>query len=91
MLKIGAEVQQSLHAPRWRISKACGTQNCVEVAAAGDGTVAVRDSKHPDGALLRYSAAEWRDFIAGAKNGEFDDLVEPDIQPPLAWRRSALE
>jgi len=40
------------------------------------GTVAVRDSKDPDGAVLIYSAAEWRDFIAGAKNGEFDDLFQ---------------
>jgi hypothetical protein len=35
----------------------------------------VRDSKNPDGAVLLYTAAEWRDFITGAKNGDFDDLA----------------
>jgi hypothetical protein len=38
--------------------------------------VAVRDSKKPDGAILSYTADEWRDFIIGAKLGEFDDLFE---------------
>jgi hypothetical protein len=68
-------VQQPSHALRWRTSRACGTQNCVQVAAAGGGAVAVRDSKSPDGAILMYTAAEWRDFLVGAKNGEFDDLI----------------
>jgi hypothetical protein len=34
--------------------------------------MAVRDSKHPDGPVLRFSAEEWRAFLAGAKTGEFD-------------------
>ena len=47
---------------------------CVELAPA-DGMVAIRDSKDPDGPILRYTAAEWLAFLHGAKNGEFDNLV----------------
>jgi hypothetical protein len=44
---------------------------CTEVALLPDGGRAVRDSKHPDGPVLRFSAEEWRAFLAGAKAGEF--------------------
>lgn len=39
---------------------------CVEVAPLGD-RVAVRDSKRPDGAVVVYSASEWRSFLTQAK------------------------
>jgi hypothetical protein len=45
--------------------------NCVEVASMPDGGVAVRDSKHPDGPVLRFTEAEWDAFTAGVRNGEF--------------------
>ncbi|OHV63468.1 DUF397 domain-containing protein [Pseudofrankia sp. BMG5.36] len=45
---------------------------CVEVAALPDGGRAVRDSKDPEGPVLRFTAAEWRAFLAGARDGEFD-------------------
>ncbi|MFI6797923.1 DUF397 domain-containing protein [Streptosporangium canum] len=32
----------------------------------------MRDSKHPDGSGLRYVPKEWRAFVGGVKNGEFD-------------------
>ena len=41
--------------------------NCVEVAANMPGTVAVRDSKHPEGPRLLIPAAEWRAFVRGLK------------------------
>lgn len=46
---------------------------CVELARAG-GMIAIRDSKDPAGPVLMYTPAEWRAFLTGAKNGEFDDL-----------------
>lgn len=46
-------------------------QNCVEVASLPDGGHAVRDSKHPDEAVLTFSASEWNAFIQGVKDGEF--------------------
>jgi hypothetical protein len=45
--------------------------NCVEVAFLGGGEVAVRNSRHPDGASLIFSKAEWDAFLRGAKDGEF--------------------
>jgi hypothetical protein len=45
---------------------------CMEAARLADGGMAIRDSKHPDGPVLRFSAEEWRAFLAGAKVGEFD-------------------
>ncbi|HEX4099429.1 MAG TPA: DUF397 domain-containing protein [Pseudonocardiaceae bacterium] len=44
--------------------------NCVEVASLGDGR-AVRDSKNPTGAVLRFTAAQWSAFTAGIGAGEF--------------------
>jgi hypothetical protein len=50
--------------------------NCVEAARLADGHIGVRHSQHPQGPVLRFSSAEWRAFLAGARNGEFDRLTE---------------
>jgi hypothetical protein len=47
---------------------------CVEVAAA-IGKIAIRDSKDPDGPILVYTPTEFKVFLNGARNGEFDRLV----------------
>ena len=36
--------------------------------------ILMRDSKDPDGPVLAFTEDEWRAFIAGVKDGEFDDL-----------------
>ncbi|MER7113928.1 DUF397 domain-containing protein [Saccharomonospora azurea] len=48
--------------------------NCVEFAPADDdsGDVLIRHSQRPDDATIRYTAAEWRAFVAGVKAGEFE-------------------
>jgi hypothetical protein len=46
--------------------------NCVEVGKLPDGGRAVRDSKDPDGPVLRFTPAEWAAFTAGVRDGEFD-------------------
>jgi Domain of unknown function (DUF397) len=46
----------------------------VEVASLPGDWVGVRDSKDPDGAVLRFSAGEWDAFLGGARNGEFDQF-----------------
>ncbi len=59
----------------WRISKRSGGGDCIEVAFV-DGSVAFRHSRRPDQEVILYSVSEWRAFLAGVKEGEFDDLVE---------------
>jgi hypothetical protein len=56
----------------WRKAKASAdTGQCVEVAANLQGIIAVRDSKNPAGAVLKFTPAEWSAFIGGVKDGEF--------------------
>ncbi len=57
----------------WRKStRSQGATNCVEVADLPNGDRAVRDSKNPTGAPLRFTATEWSAFTAGVRAGEFD-------------------
>jgi Domain of unknown function (DUF397) len=44
------------------------------VASLPDGEIGVRDSKNPGGPVLRFTPDEWRAFIGGARNGEFDSI-----------------
>lgn len=60
----------------WRKSRVSGALgNCVELAQLPSGDVAMRNSRHPDGAALVYTRAEVAAFISGAKDGEFDDVL----------------
>ena len=61
----GAEWRKSSHS-------STGGASCVEVARNLPGVVAVRDSKDPHGPKLIVTPAEWRAFVAGARDGEFD-------------------
>jgi hypothetical protein len=45
--------------------------NCVEVARNLPGVVAVRNSKHPRGPVLKFRPDEWEAFLAGVQAGEF--------------------
>jgi hypothetical protein len=62
--------------PAWRKSSHSGNNGgqCVEVALHPDGASVrlVRDSKDPSGPLLTFTPDEWRAFIAGVRDGEFD-------------------
>jgi hypothetical protein len=50
--------------------------NCVEVANLPGGGIGVRDSKDPEGPVLRFTPGEWHAFIGGAQNGEFDRFAQ---------------
>jgi hypothetical protein len=55
----------------WRTSSASAGTECVVIAIVDD-RVLVRDSKDPVGPILEFTHAEWRAFLVGAANGEFD-------------------
>jgi len=58
----------------WYTSLSCNAGQCVKVGASGQ-TVLIADSKTPNGPILKYSPDEWRAFLAGAKNGDFDNIL----------------
>jgi hypothetical protein len=58
----------------WRKSSYSASGNCVEVATLPNNNLAIRDSKDKVGSILRFSPNEWRAFVAGVKDGEFDNF-----------------
>jgi len=63
----------------WRVSSLCsGNGECVAVAKLPNGDIALSDTKEPKelkertSLVLRFSASEWRAFVAGVRAGEFD-------------------
>jgi hypothetical protein len=43
--------------------------NCVEVASLPAGEIGVRDSRDPDGPVLKFRPAEWHAFVSRAARG----------------------
>jgi hypothetical protein len=59
----------------WIKAKLSGDQgSCVEMRHT-DAGVDVRDSKDPNGPVLRFTKAEFAAWLDGANKGEFDHLV----------------
>jgi hypothetical protein len=60
----------------WSKSRHSGALgNCVEVAKLASGEIAMRNSRFPDGVALVYTPDEMIAFVAGVKDGEFDDVL----------------
>jgi hypothetical protein len=65
-----------LHGVQWRKSRRSTAEGeCVQTAKLPCGGVAVRNSRHPDGPALLFSDAEFRTFLEGVKDGDFDDVL----------------
>lgn len=78
MLVSKTEFEGLIPTEGWRKSSKSDNSGpvCIELNRVGDtGAVAVRDSTAPNGPVLVFTAAEVGAFIAGAKAGEFDDLI----------------
>ena len=59
----------------WLKAQSSGANGqCVEIASTA-GKIAIRDSKDPDGPILVYTPGEFKAFLDGARNGEFDSFV----------------
>ncbi len=60
----------------WQKSSFSGdnTGNSIELAAAADGTIKIRESDDPE-VIATTTPAKLGAFIAGVKAGEFDHLI----------------
>lgn len=73
---MNAAVLAAITPVRWRKSTGSGQLgNCVEAGALEGGEVAIRNSRFPGGPALIFTRDEMAAFLAGAKDGEFDDLL----------------
>ncbi|GGU48552.1 DUF397 domain-containing protein [Streptomyces lavendofoliae] len=52
------------------------TGNCVELAELPGDRVAVRNSRDPHGPALIYTRDEIAAFVAGARDGDFDSVLD---------------
>ena len=50
------------------------TGNCVEMRRA-DESVQIRDSKHPEGAVLKFTKSAFLAWVHGARDGDFTKLI----------------
>jgi hypothetical protein len=66
-----------------RSSLSFSNGNCVEVTELPGGSVAVRNSRDPEGPVLKFTPGEWDAFLGGARLGEFDRFGS------TAYRRGA--
>lgn len=57
--------------PVWRKASYSASGNCVEVASFA-GRILLRNSRARHGPALVFTLAEWKAFLAGAVDGEFD-------------------
>lgn len=62
--------------PWIKATRSATSGNCVELRRRA-GAVEVRDSKDPDGPVLRFTPAELAAFLDGARKAEFDHLAQP--------------
>jgi len=76
-LMLGGHSERPGSDPHWiKSSLSLSNGNCVEVASLPGSQIGVRDSKDPEGPVLRFTSDEWRAFLGGAHNGEFDSFCK---------------
>lgn len=65
----GRKPQLDLTGAEW-LSSSQGVGD-VQIAFV-EGYIAMRDGRNPDGPALIFTPGEWRAFVLGARDGEFD-------------------
>jgi hypothetical protein len=55
----------------YKSTRSAANGECVEIAAS-PGSIVVRDSKDPQGPVLRFATESWREFIELVRAGRMD-------------------
>jgi Domain of unknown function (DUF397) len=72
---LGSPSERPGSGPYWvKSSLSFSNGNCVEVADLPGRTIGLRNSRDPEGPVLRFTPDEWHAFLGGARNGEFDNF-----------------
>jgi len=58
----------------WSISSTCDGGQCIRVARKGEFVV-IGSTNDPDGPVSEFTVDEWRNFLAGARLGDFDGIA----------------
>jgi len=58
----------------WLISRTCDGGACVGVARRGE-YVFIGNTSNSDSPVSKFTVDEWRQFLAGAKLGDFDGIA----------------
>jgi hypothetical protein len=58
---------------KWYVSRTCDTGACIKVTRKGE-IVLIGSTTEPDGPFGEFTVDEFRHFLAGAKNGDFDGI-----------------
>jgi hypothetical protein len=58
----------------WHVSRACDGGACIRVARHGE-SVLIGNTTDPEGPVSKFTTDEWRQFLAGIKLGDFDDIA----------------
>ena len=67
---------RSTDTPWIKAARSGASGDCVELRRRA-GAIEVRDSKDPDGPVLRFTPSEFAAFLDGARKAEFDHLTRP--------------
>lgn len=58
----------------WQVSSRCNAHGtCVEVAQLTADDIGVRDGKDQSGPVLRFTAVQWRGFVASVRAGQLSE------------------
>lgn len=58
----------------WHVSRTCESGACIRVARLGE-FVLIGNTNDPTGPVGEFTTDEWRQFLAGAKLGDFDGIA----------------
>jgi predicted secreted Zn-dependent protease len=58
----------------WHVSRTCDTGACIKVARKGEFVI-IGNTNNPQGPFSEFTVDEWRQFLAGVRLGDFDEIA----------------